>query len=324
MPLIKNSTYKSPVFLNNGHIQSIFPSMFRKIEFNDYKRDRIKTPDNDFLDLDWSKVGSNKLVVISHGLEGSSNRAYVKGMVKAMNNNGLDALAWNFRSCSGESNQTLRFYHNGATDDLDIVIKHAISENVYDEVILIGFSMGANLTLLYLGQQSAKLAKEIKKSVVFSAPCDLTTSSIKLAKFSNKIYMKRFLIMLHKKIIDKKKLFPNQINDDGYEEIKSFKEFDDKYTAPLHGFNNAEDYWNRCSCKPVLKDIKIPTLIVNAANDPFLSKECFPFEEAEKSEYVTLEVPKSGGHVGFVRFNKNDLYWSEERALQFVNENKNS
>lgn len=317
----KVNSYSPPLFLRNGHLQSIYPSLFRKLDAGFYQRERIETPDDDFLDLDWSKNGHDKLAIISHGLEGNSHRAYVAGMVKALNNTGWDTLAWNYRSCSGEPNRQLRSYHNGVTDDLDTVIHHALNSSSYRSVALIGFSMGGNLTLVYLGQQSDRILHKIKAAVVFSAPCDLKASSEELAKFKNRIYMKRFLKMLHHKIKAKMKVMPDAINDDNFYQIKNFKDFDDRYTAPIHGFKNAEDYWRKCSSKQFIPSIKIPTLIVNAQNDPFLAGGCYPIEESNKNNYVWLEMPAHGGHVGFVEFNRQHIYWSEKRTIQFLNDN---
>jgi len=239
-------------------------------------------------------------------------------MARALNQNGWDVLAWNFRSCSGEINRQLCFYHSGSTDDLERVIQHATDKNIYSRIALIGFSLGGNVTLVYLGKKGSQLASEIVKSVVFSVPCDLRASSLELARPGNIIYMKRFLALLHKKIQAKMRLFPGQINDRGYRLIKNFHDYDARYTAPLHGFKNAEDYWATCSSQQYIPAIKIPTLIVNALNDPFLAGGCYPWEEASRSTTVTLETPKSGGHTGFVDFNKNHLYWSEKRAVGFL------
>jgi len=309
--------YTPPLFFGNGHIQTIFPVIFRKVNSVCYKRERIETFDNDFLDLDWSTKGSRRLAIISHGLEGNTNRAYVKGMVKAMNNNGWDAMAWNYRSCSGEPNRLLRSYHNGVTDDLSWVINHAGQKYAYKEIALIGFSLGGNLTLLYLGRERPDPI--VKKAVVFSVPCDLKASAKVLANPANKLYMKRFLVMLHQKIKAKMKILPGLIDDNGYEKIRDFKAFDDRYTAPVHGFKNALDYWKKCSSKPFIPDITVPTLIINAANDPFLPKACYPVAEAASNKQVKLCMPKSGGHVGFISFNKQNLYWSEKQAVEFLN-----
>ncbi len=318
MPLINKSNYCAPLFLQNGHIQSIYPTLFRNFDTGFYQRERIFTPDDDFLDIDWSRTGSNKLAIISHGLEGSSHRNYVVGMVKMLNRNGWDALAWNYRSCSGEINRQLRFYNSGTIDDLEFVIQHAVKTESYKEIVLIGFSMGGNLTLLLLGNKGSRVDSKIVRSVVFSVPCDLKASTQELAKFKNKIYMRRFLITLHQKIRAKMKLMPGLINDDDFHLIKNFKDYDDRYTAPLHGFKNAEDYWSKCSSKRFISEIKIPTLIVNARNDPFIADGCYPVKETSNSKYVYLEMPKSGGHVGFIQIKKDKSYWSEERAIEFL------
>lgn len=314
---MQDNRYTPPPLFESGHIQTVFPVIFRKVTSVCYKRERIDTADNDFLDLDWSTHDNNRLVIISHGLEGNSHRAYIKGMVKAVNSSGWDALAWNYRSCSGEPNLQLRSYHNGVTDDLSVVINHAKKNCLYKEIALIGFSLGGNLTLLYLGKECPDPI--VKKAAVFSVPCDLAASARALAKPLNKIYMKRFLVLLHRKIKAKMKLLPGQINDKGYEKIKDFKAFDDQYTAPIHGFKNAEDYWIKCSSKPYIPDIAVPTLIVNAINDPFLPNACFPVEEADANKHVTLLMPESGGHVGFVLFNDQNEYWSEKQAVEFLN-----
>ena len=319
MSIQTNFSYKPPLFLSNGHLQTIYPTFLRKLDHAFYQRERITTPDDDFLDLDWSCKGNNRLAILSHGLEGSSFRPYMVGMVLALNKCGWDALAWNYRSCSGEINRQLRFYHNGATDDLDIVVEHACKKGLYKSIALIGFSMGGNLSLVYLGEKGKKIHSLISKSIVFSVPCDLEASAAKLAHPLNMIYMRRFLRMLHKKVTEKMRLFPDRISDDGYEKIKDFKGFDDRYTAPIHGFKNAEDYWRRCSSNNYIPGIKIKTLIINAANDPFLSEECFPIKQTKDHQYVSLEIPKSGGHVGFESFNAEGMYWSEKRALQFLN-----
>ena len=318
MPLINRSDYKAPLFLQNGHIQSIYPTLFRRFDTGFYERERIFTPDDDFLDIDWSRTGSNKLAIISHGLEGNSHRNYVVGMVKMLNRNGWDALAWNYRSCSGEMNRRLRFYNSGTIDDLEVVIEHAAKIESYKEIVLIGFSMGGNLSLLYLGNKGSRIDSKIVRSVVFSVPCDLKASTRELAKFKNRIYMGRFLKTLHQKIRTKMKLMPGQINDDNYHLIKNFKDYDDRYTAPLHGFNNAEDYWSKCSSNRFIPEIKIPTLIVNACNDPFIADGCYPVNETSDSKCVYLETPKSGGHVGFMQFKRDKSYWSEERTIEFL------
>jgi predicted alpha/beta-fold hydrolase len=318
MPLIPGSSYQAPLLFSNGCLQTVYPSLARKLDADLYQRERIDTPDDDFLDLDWSRVGSNKLVILSHGLEGNTHRPYMVGMARMMNRTGWDALAWNYRACSGEINRQLRMYHNGCIDDLDCVVQHTLKSRAYDTVVLIGFSLGGNLTLMYLGSMGSKLDRRIQRSVVFSVPCDLKAGALELAKPKNYLYMQQFLVSLHEKIKRKMERMPDRINDDGYDRIKTFKEFDDRYTAPINGFKDAEDYWAKCSSDQFIPEIRIPTLLVNAQDDPFLAGGCYPVQKAEQSNYVHLEMPRSGGHVGFVQFNEDGSYWSENRAVEFL------
>ena len=318
MPVIHRSSYRPPFLFKSGHLQTLYPTMARKVKGVVYQRERIFTPDDDFLDLDWSRSGSRKLVVLSHGLEGNTGRQYMLGMAKMLNRHGWDVLAWNYRACSGEINWRLRMYHNGCIDDLDCVVQHALKGNRYERAAFIGFSLGGNLTLMYLGSLAKKLDARIGSAVTFSVPCDLKAGARELAKMKNYLYMKQFLVSLHKKIRQKMEQMPGVINDDGYGRIRDFKGFDDRYTAPINGFRDAEDYWFQCSSGRFLSSITVPTLIVNAMDDPFLADGCYPVTQAENSRYVYLEMPVSGGHVGFVQFNNDGSYWSEQRALEFL------
>src|SRR2546427_6592026 len=173
MPLVVNSSYQCPRFLSNGHLQTCLPVLFRRVKAADYQRERISTPDHDFLDLDWIRNDSSRVAVLAHGLEGDSKRAYMLGMVNALAKAGWDAVAWNARGCSGEPNRVLRFTHSGATEDLETVICHLNSNYDYPEIALIGFSLGGNLTLKYLGERGYQLDSRIKAAVAFSVPCDL-------------------------------------------------------------------------------------------------------------------------------------------------------
>lgn len=324
MPILERSTYQPPSYwVSSGHLQTIIPALFREVVASPYARKRIATPDGDFLDCDWlyavSTVRSRKLAIISHGLESNSQRPNVVGMARAFSLCGYDALAWNFRGCSGEPNRLPRAYHSGATEDLHTVLEHAAAQ--YDEVYLIGFSLGANLTLKYLGEQPHAISPKVKKAVVFSVPCDLAASSTQISRFSNRLYERRFLKSLRQKIEQKATLFPRQVSLEPYlkKQIKTLRDFDEHYTAPLHRFHSADDYYAKCSSKPLIPNITVPTLIVNAKNDVFLPSSCYPYDEAKSSDVVFLETPESGGHLGFITTNQSHgLYWSEMRALGFV------
>jgi uncharacterized protein len=318
MPVVIPSRYHPAWFLRNGHVQSIVPTLFRHVDDVDYHRQRIATADDDFLDLDYSRTGATRVAVVSHGLEGGSKRPYILGMVRALNRCGWDAVAWNFRGCSGEPNRQLRFYHSGDTPDLHTVITHTLASHQYSQMALIGFSLGGNITLKYLGEREAAIAPQIVAAVAFSVPCDLASAAQAMGRPANSLYMKRFLRMLHDKIRLKMTRFPGAIDDHGYRTIRTFQQFDQRYTAPLNGFQSAEDYWQKASCLPFLAGITIPTLLVNAADDPFLSPACFPSEIARNHRHLFLEIPPTGGHVGFMGCSQNGEYWSETRAVEFL------
>jgi hypothetical protein len=320
MPIIQDSDYQAPYWLFHAHLQTIIPSLFRKVEGVHYRREKLPTPDRDFLLLDWSAGDNDQLAIISHGLEGDSQRPYIRGMVKAFRQAGYDALAWNFRGCGGEMNQTLRFYHSGATDDLELVVQHALNCSKYRRILLIGFSLGGNLTLKYLGERGERLPPEVNKSIVFSVPLDLSSSSRQIDEPGNFIYSRRFLRNLKRKISQKNRAMPEALSTGYFKNIRTLKDFDDFYTAPLHGFQDAEDYYTSCSSLYFLDTIAIPTLIVNARNDPFLSEKCYPAERLKEHPCVYLEAPKEGGHVGFIPRHplQNGNYWSEDRAVRFA------
>ena len=319
MPIINTDDYKPPFWLPDGQSQTIFPSIFRKVEGVNYVRERIKTDDGDFLDVDFlghtskNQQFNNSIIVLSHGLEGDTSRQYITGMVKNFNANGFDCLAWNFRSCSGEMNQTKTFYHSGATHDLESIVKFSLSKG-YDKIYLIGFSLGGNLTLKYLGEKGQNLYPEIQKAVTFSVPLHLSSSSKKIGW----LYTKRFNKSLIKKILEKSQRFPEfQIDTSNIVKIKTLKDFDDAYTSQLHGFVDAEDYYEQNSSLYFLDKINIPTLIINAQNDPFLSEECYPFEKIRTMEKVYFQAPKMGGHCGFYPDDYQGVLWSEKRALEW-------
>lgn len=317
MPLISNSSYRPPVWLRNAHAQTIFPALFRRTPRVTTNRERLELSDGDFLDLDWNTDNqSDRVAILTHGLEGTSSNPYMQGMAAALRRAGWDVLAWSFRGCSGETNRLLRSYHSGVTEDLERVIDHSLKTVRYRRVALIGFSIGGNITLKYLGETTPD--PRIDRAVAFSVPCDLGSSSRKLESRSNRIYMKRFLDTLATKIREKIERYPDQLTDQGLRKMRTFEEFDEAYTAPLHGFRDAADYWKRASSKPVLRDIRISTLLINALDDPFLPSECFPIESARANPNFHLEMPERGGHLGFVAFNSLNEYWTETRAIEFL------
>lgn len=317
MPLIKRSSYPGPPFYQfNGHLQTILPA-FRKIQVIPYERERIELPDGDFLDLDWIDCSSRQLVILTHGLEGNSDRIYIKGMAKAFAEQDWDVIAWNCRSCSGEMNRNLRLYNHGEIGDIGAVIQHALATKDYEEIILIGFSMGGSISLKYGGVNAAVMPSVISKIMAFSTPVDLGSSVSLLDQAQNAFYRKRFLRSLGKKLVEKDRQFPGVIEVSNLKKIRQWTDFDEFFSAPLNGYVNAQDFYTKASAINYMGDIRIPALLVNAKNDPILSKECYPESFCETHPFIYLEQPKHGGHVGFSLANS-EYSWSEIRALEFV------
>lgn len=317
MPIVPSTYPGPPSFLFNGHLETIVPSLYRKVNQVNYERERIDTPDGDFLNLDWSKVGSNRLLIISHGLEGDSNRHYVKGLVKLFNQQQVDVMVWNNRTCGGEINDLPILYHHGASYDLDTSIQYVLKTGAYTDIYLTGISMGGAQTLKYLGEKSSDLPGEIKKAAVYSTPCNLPSSAATLKLKSNTFYKKRFLGKLKKKIAAKASQFPELINLELLEKVQDFDSFDTLFTAKLHGFKDAADFYQSVSADNWMKDISIPTLIINAKNDPLLGPECYPIELAKEKPEIYLEMPDRGGHTGFL-LKGNEFTWAELRLLEFL------
>lgn len=325
MPIILPSSYKPPFYyFGNPHLQTIVPSLFRKVHGVSYVRERIETPDGDFLDLDWAKIsrkktvqGDKKLIIVSHGLEGDAHRHYVKGLIKVSNGEGWDGLGWNCRSCSGELNRLPRFYHHGDTPDLDLVVHHAIQKHGYQHIVLAGFSLGGSMTLKYFGERGENILPQIKKGIAFSVPCDLAACSDELSKPSKIFYTRRFLNKLGKKIKAKAQLMPDKISAIRINQMRVFRDFDDVYSSQLHGFVDAADYYQKVSSLFFLEGIRKPVLLINALNDPFLTPSCFPVELAKNHAYLHLEMPLQGGHVGFQLNGRAETY-AELRAKEWL------
>lgn len=318
MPIIE-STYKPPFFFKNGFVATVYSGLIRSVKGLEQDRERMTLSDGDFLDLDWSfsKGNSDSLVLCFHGLEGHGQRPYVTGLSKLFNNNGIDAVCVNFRGCSGEDNLKYRSYHSGATDDLEDIIHYILSSKNYSGLYLYGVSLGGNIILKYLGERS-NVPDTIKSAVAISVPTDLNGSCIELHKPKNKPFSIHFLNHLKQKLVSKMKKYPCDLSVEAFNSIKSLRDFDDVYTSKAHGFKDAADYYQKSSSLQFLHNIKVPTLIINALNDSFLSPECYPVKEAKNNPNLFLEMPKYGGHVGFIA--KKNIYYNEKRALEFCKE----
>lgn len=318
MPYVERPAYRAPFWLPGGHAQTIVPALVRRLPLLRYSRFRLPTPDGDVILLDQTLASERRgetAVILSHGLEGHSRRTYMRGLSLACLAEGWDCYARNFRACGGEMNLTSGMYHSGQTDDLHTVVTYC-RELGYPRLFLAGFSMGGNQTLKYLGEDAERAA--VDGAVVFSVPCHLPGSARCLDKPGNAVYMRYFLRTLRQKVRLKHAGYPELYPLRGLDGIRTFSEFDNTYTAPVHGFASADDYWEKASCLPHLERIRVPTLLVNARNDPFLSPRCFPESVARASDFLTLETPSEGGHVGFPSFGGRGPWWSERRATAFL------
>lgn len=318
MPIIHRSAYPgSPRYLFNGHLQTVVPSVFRKVQGVNYERERFTLTDGDFVDLDWLDTGSKKLVILTHGLEGDSHRHYIKGTAKLFAQNGWDALAWNCRSCSGEMNHSFRLYNHGEIGDIEEVIHHALRTKKYETVVLVGYSMGGNISLKYAGVKGAEVPDVVRGVAAFSAPTNLKTSAQLLDLPKNKLYRERFMKKLVRKITHKDTIYPNRVDLSKLKEVKVWKDFDDFFSAPVNGYRDADDFYEQGSAINFLEGVQVPVLICNAQNDPILNEDCAPKAVAEKHPLIYVETPATGGHVGFLV--KNDEFsWAERRALEFL------
>ena len=311
--ILEKSSYKPSLPFKSSHFNTIYRTLFHSIEV-DHHRERMETADGDFMDLDFTRVGSKKLVVILHGLEGSSESTYMKALSLVVKEKGLDAVSVNFRGCSGEPNRLLSSYHSGKTADLAEVFDYLDKSHDYDTYYLVGYSLGGNMALKYLGEGRYPMPSGLKAAVAVSVPCDLRGSSEEISKFWNTVYMQRFLISLKKKTLKKMEQFPK-----ARLEVNNFFDFDNLYTAPVHGFKDAFDYWERNSSRQFLDGIEIPSLLITATDDPFLSETCYPFAEARSHKYFHLEATRFGGHVGYnSEFSKGSGFWLENRILSFL------
>ncbi len=315
MPVIETNDYYPLLPFRNGHLNTIFPALFRQTQPLNYQRERITTPDDDFVDVDFLRKGNGRVAFLLHGLEGSSTSQYIKGTADIFFQNGWDVAMINHRSCSGEMNHQRRMYHSGVTDDPHTVIQH-LKKN-YDEIAMVGFSLGGNMTLKYLGEWGEKTDPVIKCAVAISVPIDLHSCSLRIISPSNFIYDKRFLRSLTKKVHLKHRQFPDTFKPEHLKLVKNLWDFDEYFTAPLHGFDGAKGYYTNCSSLPGLKNISIPTLLINALDDPMLGEECYPFDIAKASKFLHLMAPEYGGHCGFTRMGKRN-YWQELQLITFV------
>ncbi|MEN8761090.1 MAG: hydrolase [Thiogranum sp.] len=312
----RSSAFKAAWWLPGPHLQTLYPHIFRRRNLPALTRERIELDDGDFLDIDWSGHNSGPLVLMLHGLEGSIHSHYATGLMNSLNHSGFQVVLLNFRGCSGEPNRLPRSYHSGDTDDVDTILERLVRQQPQRPVYIVGTSLGGNVLLKWLGEHPDQTL--VKKAVAISVPFELNIAAHRLERGFSRLYQAHLLYKLRRSTRSKAARIALPIDVSRLSRIRSFRQFDDQVTAPLHGFDGVDDYYRRASSRPFIKNIKTPTLILHAADDPFMTPDAVP-EEDELGPGVQLELSESGGHVGFVGgiFPWNPRYWIDERICDY-------
>ncbi|MCZ6925322.1 MAG: hydrolase [Rickettsia endosymbiont of Ixodes persulcatus] len=317
--MIQKSLFKPSWWMTNAHLQTIWQTFFRRQPEVSTQRERLLLPDGDFVDLDWAGYEEDApIVLVLHGIAGSVESPYAKGMLRAIVDHGWCGIFMHFRGCSGEPNKLPRGYHSGETTDLASVVSELQERYPGKPIAAIGFSMGGNVLLKWLGETGAK--NPLAAAVAVSVPFELEKAANHINKGLFRLYQWWLLRDLREVLIKKFKKIKPPVGMGDLSKINSFWDLDNKITAPLHGFTDAHDYYHKASSRQFLKQIEVPTLILHSSDDPFMEKNAIA-EASELSPKLTLELSDFGGHVGFVAGTPwKPTYWLEERIPQFLSE----
>lgn len=313
-------TFKPAWWLPNSHLQTIWPAICRRNVNIPLERERLELPDGDFIDLDWIKgEAKSPLILILHGLEGSIESHYAKGMLQTVSKQGWRGVFMHFRGCSGEPNRLPKGYHSGETGDVSYVIQVLLEREPNLFIGAIGYSLGGNVLLKWLGETGKD--NPLKAAIAISVPFELHKAANRIQQGFSKFYQWYFMKCLRDRLSQKFQINPGPLDPSILHNVTTMYEFDDKITAPLHGFSGANEYYTTASSRQYLRKISVPTLILHAKDDPFMSEDVIP-ESNELSPEVRLEVTESGGHVGFVagKYPWRPHYWLETRVPEFLQE----
>jgi len=315
------AAYRRPWWYRGRHLQTLWGPLFRPIGPPRFRRERLDTPDGDFLDLDWLETPRVEapLVVILHGLEGSSRSHYVAGLCREAAALKLRVVVLNFRSCSGELNRSPRLYHSGETSDLDLVLDLILEREPAARLGLVGVSLGGNVALKWLGERGGRAREQVRAAVAISTPFDLAQCARALdAGLPRLLYTERFLRTMKPKVRAKAQLYDGRLDLVAVRRARTFAEYDRFVTAPIFGFADERDYWARSSSRPYLGRIRRPTLLINAVNDPFIPPAALPEAEVAESPWLEAAFVPEGGHAGFLDGPWGRGSWAERRALAFL------
>ena len=327
-------SYAAPSWLPGGHLQTLYAAVLAPRPRVQYARERWETPDDDFVDVDWLKTSAvsreasaeqatrdvppsdQPLVVLFHGLEGCSTSHYAHALMAEVGAIGWHGCVIHFRGCSGTPNRLARAYHSGDSTELDWMLRRLHARRS-GPLYVVGVSLGGNALLKWLGEQGDAASGIVSAAAAVSAPVDLMSAGDVLGRGFNLVYTAAFLKTLKRKSLAKLERHPHLYDAARVQRARTLRAFDDVVTAPLHGFRDTDDYWTRASSKPGLCSIRVPTLMLNAMNDPFMPGEALP-SAAQVSACVTREFPEEGGHVGFVSGAfPGHLRWLPQRILTF-------
>lgn len=320
--MFDNTDFTAPWWLPSPHAQTIAGRLLRRPPPLPLRRERLTTPDDDFLDLDFAPsvtVGA-PIVLLLHGLEGSAQRGYAINTYGALAAHGVASVGLNFRSCSGEPNLTARFYHSGETGDIRFVLSELRSRHPDVPIGAIGFSLGGNALLKFLGEEGDAATRLVQAAVAVSVPYELSVGADYLdASTMGRLYTRLFLKPLIGKMMAKQPLLPPHCDLERAQRARSFREFDDAITAPLHGFADAQDYYERSSSAQFIPRIRVPTLLLHAEDDPFLPAAAIPRTQIAANSHVRACIQRAGGHVGFIHGTpRSPRFWAEETAARFL------
>ncbi len=310
-----SDAFKPAWWCRGPHMQTLWPFLFRRAAHVEFKRERIELPDGDFLDLDWTTNTDGPIVLILHGLEGSSNSKYARGLLKAVHDRGWRGVAMHFRGCSGEPNRLPRSYHSGETGDLAQIVNLLRQREPETPLFAVGFSLGGNVLLKWLGELGKQAP--IAAAVAVSVPFLLAESAKRLERSFSRIYQWGLMHSMRQSVSEKRKRMKLPLKIENLAALRTFRDFDEHVTAPLHGFAGADDYYERASSRQYLKGIQVPTLIIQSRDDPFMTDAVIPLD-GELSPGIELELYPNGGHVGFIQgtWPWQAEYWLESRILQ--------
>jgi len=313
---MKQTDFKPAWWLRSPHLQTLWPVFFKKRHCLDLVDEQLELDDGDFLDLCWSKKTSGKIVLVLHGLEGAIDSHYANSVVYQLEQSGYRPVFMHFRGCSGRRNRLARAYHSGDTGDLSFVANHIYRKVGEHPYAAIAYSLGANVLLKWLGETGNE--NPLTKAVAVSVPFRLQDAAKRLEKGVSKIYREHLLKSLRKTYVDKFQEIESPLDID-VKQLKSFWDYDDKVTAPLHGFDGAQDYYDTCSCRQFLKNITTQTRIIHSSDDPFMFDDTFPSHD-ELSTSIDFLLTQRGGHVGFISSGPllSTYSWCDRKIIAFL------